>query len=116
MVCWATGSTLLCRLAIDRVFECHINQGADQAIDRTPSKAGPKGIQPACSGGLRLVPVNRAAFKHAADMVKQHRYSLRAGDSSHLAVALELGAKHMATLDGTLAKNAERKGLKRIVF
>jgi len=68
------------------------------------------------AGGLRLVPVSRAAFKQAADMVKQHRVGLRAGDSLHLAVALELGASHMATLDGTLAENAERKRLKRIVF
>jgi len=31
-------------------------------------------------------------------------------------MALELGASHMATLDGTLGDNAERKGLKRIVL
>ena len=68
------------------------------------------------AGGIRLVPVSRAAFRHAADLVKQHRFGLRAGDSLHLAEALELGASHMATLDGTLADNAERKGLKRIVF
>ena len=68
------------------------------------------------AGGLRLIPVRRTAFKQAADMVKQHRDGLRAGDSLHLAVALELGASHMATLDETLAENAERKGLKRIVF
>lgn len=68
------------------------------------------------AGGLRLVPVSRAAFKQAADMVKQHRFGLRAGDSLHLAVALELRAKYIATLDGTLAKNAERKGLKQIML
>lgn len=68
------------------------------------------------AGGLRLIPVSRTAFKQAADMVKPHRFGLRAGDSLHLAVALELGAQYIATLDGTLAKNAERKGLKRIVF
>lgn len=68
------------------------------------------------TGGIRLVPVSRAAFKHAADMVRLHRFGLRAGDSLHLAVALELGASHMATLDDTLAENAERKGLKCIAF
>ena len=68
------------------------------------------------AGGLRLVPVSRAAFRQAADMVKQHQHGLRAGDSLHLAVALELGASHMATLDGTLAENAKRKRLELIRF
>ena len=68
------------------------------------------------SGGLRLAPVSRAAFTQAAEMVKQYQRGLRAGDSLHLAVALELGASHMATLDATLAKNARRKGLELIRF
>jgi len=67
-------------------------------------------------GGLRIVPVSRGAFKHAAEMVKLHDYGLRAGDSLHLAVALELGASHIATLDGPLAANAKRNGLKSIEF
>ena len=68
------------------------------------------------AGGLRLAPVSRTAFSQAAEMVKQHQHGLRAGDSLHLAVALELGASHMATLDATLAKNAKRKGLELIGF
>lgn len=67
-------------------------------------------------GGLRVVPVSRAAFAHAAEMVKLHDHGLRAGDSLHLAVALELGASHMATLDGTLAANAKRQGMELIEF
>ena len=67
-------------------------------------------------GGLRIVPVSRGAFRHAAEMVKQHDHGLRAGDSLHLAVALELGASHMATLDGTLAANAKRDGMELIEF
>ena len=66
------------------------------------------------AGGLRLVPVNRGAFSRAAEMVRHHQHGLRAGDSLHLAVALELGASHMATLDGTLAENSKRKGLELI--
>jgi len=68
------------------------------------------------AGGLRLAPVSRSAYSQAAKMVKSHQHGLRAGDSLHLAVALELGASHMATLDGTLAKNAKRKGLALIGF
>jgi len=67
-------------------------------------------------GGLRVVPVSRGAFRHAAELVKLHDHGLRAGDSLHLAVALELGASHMATLDETLATNATRNGMKLIEF
>ncbi len=63
-------------------------------------------------GGIRVVQVSRDAFRHAAEMVKLHDHSLRAGDSLHLAVALELGASHMATLGRTLTENAKRKGMK----
>lgn len=65
-------------------------------------------------GGLRIVPVSRNAFGRAAEMAKLHDHGLRAGDSLHLAVALELGASHMATLDGILASNAKRHGMKLI--
>lgn len=67
-------------------------------------------------GGLRIVPVSRGAFGHAAEMLKQYDHGLRAGDSLHLAVALELGASHMATLDGMLAANAKRNGIELIEF
>ena len=67
-------------------------------------------------GGLRIVPVSRDAFKHAAKMVQQYEHGLRAGDSLHLAVALELEASHMATLDGTLAANAKRNGMLLVKF
>jgi len=67
-------------------------------------------------GGLRIVPVSRGAFVLAAEMVRLHGHGLRAGDSLHLAVALELGASHMGTLDVTLAANAKRNGMKLIEF
>lgn len=62
-------------------------------------------------GGLRLAPVSRAAFSHAATLLKQYQYGLRAGDALHLATAVELGAKAIATLDNRLADNAIRLGL-----
>jgi predicted nucleic acid-binding protein len=65
-------------------------------------------------GGVRIVPVSRNAFVKAMEMTKIHNRSLRAGDSLHLAVALELGASHMATLDAMLAENAKRHGMEII--
>lgn len=67
-------------------------------------------------GGLRIVPVSRSAYWRAAEMVSLHGHGLRAGDSLHLAVALELGASHMATLDRTLAASAKRMGVELIEF
>ena len=67
-------------------------------------------------GGLQLVAVSRNAFRHAAKIVQQHEHGLRSGDSLHLAVALELEATHIATLDRTLAANAKRNGIKLIAL
>ena len=69
-----------------------------------------------CGTGLRLVPVTRAAFAAAAELVRDARSGLRAGDALHLAVAREVGATEIATLDGTLAANAETKGIRPVVF
>lgn len=67
-------------------------------------------------GGMRVVPVSRAAFKRAAELARMHSRGLHSGDSLHLAVALELGASHMATLDLALAANAKRHGIELIEF
>ena len=67
-------------------------------------------------GGLRIVSVSRAAFRMAAELARQQAHGLRAGDSLHLAVALELEASRMATLDATLAANAKRSGMGLIEF
>jgi predicted nucleic acid-binding protein len=68
------------------------------------------------AGGLRIVSVSREAFRRAAEMCKLHNHDPRSGDSLHLAVALELEASHMATLDGTLVANAKRSGMVLIEF
>lgn len=64
-----------------------------------------------CRGGLRLVPVGRPAFQAAAEMIREAKSGLRAGDSLHLAAALDIGATGFATADGLLADNAKAKGL-----
>lgn len=69
-----------------------------------------------CAGGLRLLPVGRGAFAEAARLVRQADSGLRAGDSLHLAVALECGAKRLVTADGSLEANAKRRGMETIRF
>lgn len=61
--------------------------------------------------GLRIVQVSRAAFREAARYAGQQNNGLRAGDALHLAVAMEIGAASLATLDGRLADNARRQAL-----
>ena len=85
-------------------------------LSETNAKRVHKEFELLAAGGLRLAPVSRSAYSQAAKIVKSHQHGLRAGDSLHLAVALELGASHMATLDGTLAENAKRKGLELVGF
>jgi predicted nucleic acid-binding protein len=60
------------------------------------------------SAGMRLLPLSREAFRQAATLVRQHERGLRAGDALHLAAALEVGAKSLATLDANQASNALR--------
>lgn len=64
-----------------------------------------------CAGGVRLVPVTRAMFMRAAALARDFASGLRAGDSLHLAAALETGVAAFVTADAVLATNAERHGL-----
>lgn len=77
-------------------------------LSATSAKAVRKEFAVLTESGLRIVPVSRAAFRDAADLVKQHAHRLRAGDALHVAVAREIGAKSIATLDGVMSANAER--------
>ena len=85
-------------------------------INETNAKQVRKEFHLLAEGGLRIVPVSRDAFRRAAEMARQRDHGLCAGDYLHLAVALELCASHMATLDGTLAANARRLGMKLVKF
>ena len=64
-----------------------------------------------CANDLRLLPVEPATFHRAAQLTLDATTGLRAGDSLHLASALAVKARRMATLDDVLAKNAKRERL-----
>ena len=65
---------------------------------------------------LRLLPVEPANFHRAAELVLDPASALRAGDALHLACAETAGAKHMATLDEVLSRNAQRLKIKPVVL
>jgi uncharacterized protein len=68
-----------------------------------------------CANDLQLLAVEPATFHRAAVLTLDATTSLRAGDSLHLAAAIEIKAKSMATLDDVLAKNAKRMKLRLAV-
>ena len=77
-------------------------------LSETDARAVRKEFKLLTESGLRIVPVSRAAFRKAAELVMPHKCGLRAGDALHLAVALEIGAQSIATLDSVMAANTER--------
>lgn len=65
-----------------------------------------------CSQGVRLAPPDPAVFHLAATLIRASDRGLRAGDALHLAAALTAQCDSIATLDGVLADDALRSGLK----
>ncbi len=62
----------------------------------------------------RFVPLAtplEADHQRARELVRQAASGLRAGDALHLAMALRLGARQLATLDRVLADNAVKHGM-----
>ena len=57
---------------------------------------------------LRLLAVAPANFLRTAELVLDAASALRVGDALHLACAEAAGAKHMASLDDVLSRNAQR--------
>ena len=80
------------------------------------AKAAWRNFELFCRSGLRLAPVSRRAFEEAAKMAREPAHGLRSSDALHLAVAREIGAKPIATLDATMARNAKRFKLKIAEF
>jgi predicted nucleic acid-binding protein len=67
-----------------------------------------------CSSGLRLLPLEREVFTHAAQLIRDSDNGLRAGDALHLALALHVRAEAFFTLDTRLAASAQQNGLSLI--
>ena len=65
---------------------------------------------------LELLPVEPANFHRAAELVLEAASALRAGDALHLACAEAAGAKHVATLDDTMSRNALRLKMRLVVL
>lgn len=65
-----------------------------------------------CANDLQLLPVEPGTFHRAAVLTLDATTGLRAGDSLHLAAALDAKAKSIATLDEALSKNAKRMKIK----
>ena len=80
------------------------------------AKAAWRSFETFCQAGLRLASVSRRAFAEAAKMARQPAHGLRSSDALHLAVALEIGAKTIATLDSMMASNAKRLKIKTVEF
>ena len=68
-----------------------------------------------CANDLQLLPVEPSTFYRAASLALDAPTGLRAGDALHLAKAIEVKAKSMATLDVVLAKNAKQLKMKMAV-
>jgi len=64
-----------------------------------------------CSGGLRLLPLEREIFANAAHLTRESHNGLRAGDALHLALALHVRAETFFTLDTRLAASAQQNGI-----
>jgi uncharacterized protein len=64
----------------------------------------------------KILPVESASFHRGAVLALDAKTGLRAGDSLHLAAALDAKARQIATLDGVLMKNAKRMKLRTVKF
>jgi hypothetical protein len=86
------------------------------AIDQQQAQGAWRRFERMVAADLRLLPVEPAHFHRAAELVLDAASALRAGDALHLACAEAAGARHMATLDDVLSRNALRLGIKPIAL
>lgn len=59
-----------------------------------------------CANDLQLLSVETSTFHVAAELSKDSKTGLRAGDALHLACAIQAKAQGVVTLDAVMAKNA----------
>ena len=86
------------------------------AIDAQQAQGAWERFERMVTADLRLLPVEPASFHRAAELVLDAASALRAGDALHLACAEAAGAKHIATLDDVMSRNARRLKLKVVVL
>jgi len=84
-------------------------------ITKADGQAAWQRFERLCANDLQLLPVEPATFHRAAVLTLDAATGLRAGDSLHLAAALDAQAKSIATLDDVLATNAKRMKLRLAV-
>jgi hypothetical protein len=85
-------------------------------MDEAASRVAWRQFERLCANDLRLLPLEQPTFHRAAVMTLDAASGLRAGDSLHLAAALAVQARSMATLDGVLARNFARMGLELVAL
>lgn len=86
------------------------------AIDTQQAQGAWARFERMVAADLRLLLVEPANFHRAAELVLDAASGLRTGDALHLACAETAGAKHMATLDDVLSRNAQRLKIKPVVL
>ena len=86
------------------------------AIDAQQAQSAWARFERMVAADFRLLPVAPANFHRAAELLLHAASALRAGDALHLACAEAAGAKHMATLDDVLSRNAQRLKIKPVVL
>jgi predicted nucleic acid-binding protein len=86
------------------------------AIDSRQAQGAWTRFERMVAADLQLIPVVPANFHRAAELVLDAASGLCAGDALHLACAEAAGAKHMATLDDVISRNAERLKIKPVLL
>lgn len=86
------------------------------AIDAQQARGAWERFERMVAADLRLLPVEPANFLRAAELVLDAASALRAGDALHLACAEAAGVTHMATLDDTLSRNAQRLKIRLVAL
>ncbi len=116
---WYSGSQTELSSAIWCVTEFASALGIKQRTGQISAAQGVlawQAFERLCAADLQLLPIDPETFYRGAILTLEPATGLRAGDALHLAVALDIKAKSIATLDDLLAKNAKTLKIKPIVF